>query len=240
MPLKTKLSLVLLLMALFFLCTIWHPAKAQIPVYKYGFKGDFSIPIVTGSKAYKQIFTGVMDINSAFTFYTKPGIYASLGAHYLQTKSGNSRNFNLGVFEVKHHVLAPNIAIGYQHFTGERVYTGFDISFGKGYGHYSRSLCADSIMEKPSLKQQFYEFKLNTYISFFTDENLSFGVNLGYQMQKYQFDPYPYCFDLLNSSVNKSDIGRINGSIIFGFGFTYHFVPFKKQPIREMKTTETE
>jgi len=210
-------------------------SKAQIPVYKYSIKSDFSIPIVTGSKAYKKSFSGVMAINSAFTFHTPYGIYANAGFHYLQNKTGNSRNFNLGVLEVKHHIVSPNVAIGYEYFNGDRFILGFEASYNKSFGNFTRSLLPDSITNRPNLKQQFNEYAVNAYLSFYTDENLSFGINIGYHYQDYSFDPYPYYFDVINNTTNKEDIANNNGYITFGLGFNYHFSPFKKQPIRENK-----
>lgn len=217
------------LLLLFFVRT----AQAQIPVYKYSFKTDFSIPIVTGSKAYKKSFSGVMALNAAFTFHTKSGLYANAGFHYLQNKTGNSRNFNLGVLEVKHHVVSPNVALGYEYFSGDRFILGVEAVYLRSFGNFTRSLLPDSIRVKPDLKQQFNEFGLNGYLSFYTDENLSFGINLGYHYQQYSFDPYPYYFDLINNSTNKEDIQKANRYITFGLGFVYHFSPFKKQPVRE-------
>lgn len=215
---------------------IYKPeSKAQIPVYKYSIKSDFSIPIVTGSKAYKQSFSGVMAINSAFTFHTPFGFYTNIGFHYLQNKTGNSRNFNLGVLEVKHHVISPNIAIGYEYFNGERFILGAEVAYNRSFGNFTRSLLPDSITVRPKLTQVFNEFAINGYLSFYTDENLSFGVNIGYHYQDYSFDPFPYYYDLINNSTNKEDIGKSNGYITFGLGFTYHFSPFRKQPIRENK-----
>lgn len=209
--------------------------KAQIPVYKYSIKGDFSIPIVTGSKAYKKSFSGVMAINSAFTFHTPFGLYSNVGFHYLQNKTGNSRNFNLGILEVKHHVISPTIALGYEHFNGDRFILGIEAAYLRSFGNYTRTLLPDSIISRPSLKQEFNEFAMNGYLSFYTDENLSFGINLGYHYQVYTFDPYPYYYDLINNTTNKDDIQNSNSYFTFGLGFTYHFSPFKKQPIRENK-----
>jgi len=210
-------------------------SKAQIPVYKYSFKSDFSIPIVTGSKAYKKSFSGVMAINSAFTFHTPFGLYTNLGFHYLQNKTGNSKNFNLGVLEVKHHVISPNIALGYEYFNGERFILGIEAVYNRSFGSFTRSLLPDSISIRPNLNQQFNEYAINGFLSFFTDENLSFGINLGYHYQDYSFDPYPFYFDIINNTTNKEDIQNNNGYITFGMGFIYHFSPFKKQPIRENK-----
>ena len=209
--------------------------KAQIPVYKYSIKSDFSIPIVTGSKAYRKSFSGVMAINSAFTFHTLSGLYANAGFHYLQNKTGNSKNFNLAVLEVKHHVISPNIALGYEYFNGERFILGIEASYNRSLGRFTRSLLPDSIIIRPGLTQEFNEYAINGYLSFYTDENLSFGINLGYHYQDYSFDPYPYYFDVINNTTNKEDIGNSNGYITFGLGFNYHFSPFKKQPIRENK-----
>jgi hypothetical protein len=208
-------------------------SKAQIPVYKYSIKSDFSIPVVTGSQAYRKSFSGVMAINSAFTFHTPFGLYSNVGFHYLQNKTGNSKNFNLGVLEVKHHVVSPNVAIGYEYFNGDRFILGFDLSYLRSYGNFTRSLLPDSMTNRPSLKQQFNEFALNGYLSFYTDENLSFGLNLGYHYQDYSFDPFPYYFDVINNTTIKEDIQKSNSFVTFGLGFTYHFSPFKKQPIRE-------
>jgi len=210
-------------------------SKAQIPVYKYSFKSDFSIPIVTGSKAYKKSFSGVMAINSAFTFHTPFGLYTNLGFHYLQNKTGNSKNFNLGVLEVKHHVISPNIALGYEYFNGDRFILGIEAVYNRSFGSFTRSLLPDSISIRPNLNQQFNEYAINGFLSFFTDENLSFGINLGYHYQDYSFDPYPFYFDIINNTTNKEDIQNNNGYITFGMGFIYHFSPFKKQPIRENK-----
>lgn len=207
--------------------------QAQIPVYKYSFKGDFSIPAVTGSNAYKKSFSGVMAINTAFTFHTKFGFYTSAGFHYLQNKTGNSRNFNLGVLEVKHHIVSPNLALGYEYFTGERFVLGIEGIYLRSFGNYTRSLLPDSITVRPDLKHQFNEFALNAYLSFYTDENLSFGFNIGYHYQQYTFDPFPYAFDIINNSTLKEDIKNNNSYITFGLGFMYHFAPFKKQPVRE-------
>jgi hypothetical protein len=209
--------------------------KAQIPVYKYSFKTDFSIPIVTGSNAYKKSFSGVMAINSAFTFHTPKGIFARVGLHYLQNKTGNSRNFNLGVLEVKHHVVSPNIGLGYEFFNGDRFVLGIEANYFRSFGEFTRSLVPDSISFKPVLTQNFNEYALNGYVSFYTDENLSFGINLGYHYQNYTFDPFPFYFDVINNTTNKEDISNNNGYITFGLGFIYHFSPFKKQPIRENK-----
>ena len=208
---------------------------AQIPVYKYSIKSDFSIPIVTGSKAYKKSFSGVMAINSAFTFHTPFGLFSNIGFHYLQNKTGNSRNFNIGVLEVKHHIISPNVALGYEYFNGERFILGIEASYNKSFGNFTRSLMPDSMANKPSLKQQFNEYALNTYMSFYTDENLSFGVNLGFHYQDYSFDPYPYAYEIINNSTNPEDLGKSNTFLTFGLGFAYHFSPFKKQPIRENK-----
>lgn len=208
-------------------------SKAQIPVYKYSFKSDFSIPVVTGSKAYKKSFTGVMAINSAFTFHTSFGLYANVGVHYLQNKTGNSRNFNLGVLEVKHNIISPNVALGYEYFTGERYSLGIEVAYNRSFGTFTRSLLPDSITLRPALTQQFNEYAINGYLSFYTDENLSFGINLGYHLQTYRFDPYPFYYDLINNTTNKEDIEDNNSYITFGLGFIYHFAPFKNQPIRE-------
>jgi hypothetical protein len=209
--------------------------KAQIPVYKYSIKSDFSIPIVTGSKAYRKSFSGVMAINSAFTFHTPFGLYTNLGFHYLQNKTGNSKNFNLGVLEVKHRIISPNFALGYQYFNGDRFILGIEAAYNRSFGSFTRSLLPDSITTRPNLTQQFNEYAINGYLSFYTDENLSFGINLGYHYQQYSFDPFPYYFDVINNTTNKEDIGNTNSYITFGLGFTYHFSPFKKQPIRENK-----
>lgn len=208
---------------------------AQIPVYKYSVKGDFSIPVVTGSKAYKNTFSGVMAINSAFTFHTPFGFYSNIGCHYIQNKTGNSKNFNLGVLEVKHRIVSPNIALGYEYFNGERFIMGIDASYNRSFGSFTRSLLPDSIVIRPALNQQFNEYALNAYLSFYTDENLSFGMNLGFHYQDYSFDPYPYYFDVINNATNKDDIGKSNSFFTFGLGFNYHFSPFKKQPVRENK-----
>ena len=210
-------------------------SKAQIPVYKYSFKGDFSIPIVTGSKAYKKSFSGVMAINMAYTFHTPFGFYSHVGLHYLQNKTGNSRNFNIGVLEVKHHIVSPNVALGYEYFNGERFLLGIEAAYQRGFGNFTRTLLPDSVTKRPSLKQTFNEFAINGYLSFYTDENLSFGINLGYHYQVYTFNPFPYYYDIINNSTNKEDIQNHNSYITFGLGFTYHFAPFKKQPIRENK-----
>jgi len=210
-------------------------AQAQIPVYKYSVKTDFSIPMVTGSKAYKKSFTGVMALNTAFTLHSKLGFFTHVGIHYLQNNTGNSKNFNLGVLQVKHHLLSPNIALGYEYFTGERFTLGIEAAFNKSFGKFNKSLLPDSIIDRPSLTQKFNEYALNGYVSFYTDDNLSFGINLGYHYQAYTFDPYPYYFDIINNSTNKEDIQNSNSYITFGLGFTYHFAPFMKQPIRENK-----
>jgi hypothetical protein len=210
-------------------------SKAQIPVYKYSIKSDFSIPVVTGSAAYRKSFSGVMALNPAFTFHTPFGLYSHIGFHYLQNKTGNSRNFNLGVLEVKHHIISPNVAIGYEYFNGERFMIGIEASYNRSFGRFTRSLLPDSIELRPNLTQQFNEYAINGFISFYTDESLSFGVNIGYHYQDYVFDPYPYYYDLINNTTNKEDIGNSNSYITFGLGFTYHFAPFKKQPVRENK-----
>jgi hypothetical protein len=216
---------------LMFICSL--SSKAQIPIYKFSFKSDFSIPVVTGSAAYKKSFTGVMAVNSAFTFHTPFGLYANMGFHYLQNKTGNSRNFNLGVLEVKHNIVSPNLALGYEYFTGERYSLGIEIAYNRSFGKFTRSLVPDSIATKPVLTQQFNEYAMNGYVSFYTDENLSFGVNFGYHYQVYRFDPYPFYYDVINNSTNKEDIKDNNSYITFGLGFIYHFAPFKNQPIRE-------
>ena len=222
-------------LASLFLIVFFLESKSQIPLYKYSVKSDFSIPIVTGSTAYKKSFSGVMAINSAFSFHTPFGVFANAGFHYLQNKTGNSRNFNLGVLEVKHHIVSPNVAIGYEYFNGDRFILGIEASFHKSFGQYTRSLLSDSILVRPSLKHQFYEYALNGYLNFYTDENLSFGLNIGYHYQDYSFDPFPYAFDVINNTTNKEDIGKSNSYLSFGLGFSYHFAAFKKQPIRENK-----
>jgi len=230
-----KQIIILNCLASLFMLFFKPASKAQIPVYKYSFKSDFSIPIVTGSKAYKKSFSGVMAINSAFTFHTPFGLYTNLGFHYLQNKTGNSKNFNLGVLEVKHHVISPNIALGYEYFNGDRFILGIEAVYNRSFGSFTRSLLPDSISIRPNLNQQFNEYAINGFLSFFTDENLSFGINLGYHYQDYSFDPYPFYFDIINNTTNKEDIQNNNGYITFGMGFIYHFSPFKKQPIRENK-----
>ena len=209
--------------------------KAQIPVYKYSVKSDFSIPVVTGSPAYKKSFSGVMAINSAFTFHTPFGLYSNLGCNYLQNKTGNSKNFNLAVLEVRHRIISPNIALGYEYFNGDRFILGVEVAYNRSFGSFTRSLVPDTIAIKPNLKQQFNEYVINSYLSFYTDENLSFGINLGFHYQDYRFDPFPYYFDVINNITNKNDIKNSNSYFTFGLGFNYHFAPFKKQPIRENK-----
>lgn len=230
-----KLLLLNIFIASLFLLLSITKISAQIPVYRYSIKSDFSIPVVTGSQAYKKSFSGVMAINSAFTFHTPIGMYANAGFHYLQNKTANSRNFNLGVLEVKHHVVSPNIAIGYEYFNGDRFILGFEASYNKSFGNFTRSLLPDSISVRPSLKHQFNEYAVNGYLSFYTDENLSFGLNFGYHYQTFRFDPFPYYFEVINNTTVKEDIENSNQYLTFGLGFSYHFSPFKKQPIRENK-----
>jgi hypothetical protein len=189
--------------------------------------------VVTGSKAYRNTFSGVMSLNSAFNLHSPFGLFAGAGVAYLQNKTANSKNFNLGVLEVKHHVVSPYAAIGYEYFNGEKFFWRSSIAYSRGFGSFSRSLVPDSAALNPSLQQQFNEFTLNTCLSFYTDEHLSFGFHVGYHRQQYRFDPFPFYFDTVNNNTNKEDIGNNNTYITFGLGFTYHFAPFKKQPIRE-------
>jgi len=217
------------------LLALVNTSNAQIPVYKYSFKTDFSIPVVTGSRAYRNTFSGVMSVNPAFNAHTPFGVYATAGFNYLQNKTANSKNFNLGVLEVKHHILSPYAAVGYEYFNGGNFFWRADFSYRRSFGRFSRSLVPDSVAQEPQLTQQFNEFAISSSISFYSDEHLSFGFNVGYHIQQYSFDPFPYYFDTVNNNTGKEDISNRNSFITFGLGFTYHFAPFKKQPIRESK-----
>ncbi len=207
--------------------------QAQIPIYKYSIKSNFSIPTLQGSAAYKKTFSGVIAINPSFVFYSKKGLFAGSGFYYQQNKTANSRNFNIGSLEVKHHILSPNIFVGYQYFDGSPFNIGLEFAYHKSFGRFSKSMLPDTVTQKPSLNQQFNEYALNTYLSFFTDENLSFSLQISYHYQQYSFDPFTYNFNIINKNVVKDDIEKFNQFITFGLGFTYHFGPFKNQPIRE-------
>ncbi len=214
-------------------------ANAQIPLNKYSIQGNFSIPNLLNSPAYRNIFSGIVSTNLSFNVHTKKGLYGKIGTHYVQNKTANSRNFNLSVFEVKHHIISPLAGVGYEYNNGGRMIAGIDFCYLSSFGKYTRSLVPDTVTTPyPPLSQHFNELALTGYVSLFTDENLSFGINLGYHYQFIAFNPYPYYFNVLNSTVNYyPQMGKFNSYFTFGLGFQYHFSPFKIQPVRNVSSS---
>jgi hypothetical protein len=79
----------------------------------------------------------------------------------MQTHFHNSKNFNLGVLEVKHRIISPNIALGYEYFNGDRFILGIEAAYNRSFGSFTRSLLPDSITERPNLTQEFNEYAIN-------------------------------------------------------------------------------
>jgi hypothetical protein len=196
-------------------------------IYRYSVKADFSVPTIINSRAFRQTFSGIYDIDVAFITTTRPGICFGPGFKYALLKAGNNRNASLSPFQTRYDILNPYLHVGYQHNYGGGNYLGFLISAGMNRALFSNVPC-DSLI--PPRYQQFINIEPSVFIRFHTGENSSFGARIGYNMLLNNYNPNDICVQRFINS-EPEDIRAMSSYISFGLGFSLNYRPVKL-PIR--------
>jgi hypothetical protein len=194
-----------------------HALKAQDRLYRYALSTDFSIPSVTSSKVFNQVFDGIADVNLNFKIITRGGFYTGPGAAFTFLKAGNNRNASLSPYHTKYYVLGPRWAAGYisGNGTGTQLALGIEAGYSKAF--FAQTRCA----ETPASPPPFLHIEPSVSLRFFSGERASFGAKIAYSLMWNRFSPEQACLEKLVNYLPE-DASPLSQYLVFGLGFSVH------------------
>lgn len=175
-------------------------------------KGDFKLPVVTSTKAFRDINDGVIDIDVVGQYPFESGFMLGIGA-------------KVTYFEINDLALTPEVTdgsntgwnaygkVGYEKPTGESSFVELAVNFGVSSYNYSTRQCTDN----SSTMGFFFEPRVGLYL--FANEQLAFGIITSYQFVFQEFGHEQLCLEELPRHQEGDTDGNI-GIFTIGLGFS--------------------
>jgi hypothetical protein len=207
---------------LFLVSSIFPSNGQDSKLFRYSFSADFSIPSITSSRLFNQIFDGVADINTSFKIHTRKGIFFGPGFSFCFLKAGNNRNASLSPFHTKYYIVGPRLSGGF--ISGNSAAT--QITFSCEIGYSTAILSGTPCTTAPVSPKPFFHAEPSIGLRFFSGERSSFGARLGYSFIDNRFRPEDACLEKF-VNYQEDQIKHVAQYLTFGLGFSVYFKSLK-------------
>ena len=209
-----------LILTISFLCFCLFNTKAQTIEPRHTFNLELGLPNGMTNKPFKNIMQGLANVAPYYQFAFKNHLIIGAGLMYSY--------FTINEFKVPKkvyggmHTGGAFVKVGWEKFHTERFATDFSIKIGYTQSYFDTDM-NKVFGQNPYVAEAGYiEPTMGLILT--ADELTSFRFFIGYGLQGYAFQPYMIGLQTLGG-YETSEFGKINGSLIAGFGFTYYFKP---------------
>jgi len=177
-------------------------------------KLDFQVPQPTSNKAFKESFTGIMDLSGSLCLsirgFNFGGFY-----RYKQFQVQANKIANITTVQM---VNGAGLRLGYDHWISDKSIFSSSINIGYNWISYNRVSCQGHA--PAPFKETGISLEPNANIYFLIDDGFGIGLMASYHVLTYAFDPAPICLDQFHTYNDSDKQGLTQG---FSFGFCVYY-----------------
>lgn len=163
--------------------------------YRMSLRIEGGVPHPTGSRAFRLSFSGVYELGASYSIEILRGFTAGIGYKNTLWKTPDNKIPGLNVYGQVHNF---GLRVSYDRRVSRTAFLYGALTAGRSFMNYTGVVCRSNAANDPSILLNEYQFntiepQFGCY--FFTEGHFAIGLQTGFTITNYSFDPYRICLN---------------------------------------------
>ena len=182
---------------------------------------DFRLPTPTGNNGFFKTVDGVADVNLNYNYPILKNVYIGVGGKMAIMQVNDFKTGLNSVINAKYNAISANGILGYKKQYNDKFYLDYALRIGYAWTTYTSLYNASNTKLQNTHSDLFFEPSIGGYL--FANENVAYGMILGYAIKMDQFHYSKYGIPTILPGFQESQFEGITQYFTVGFGVQAYF-----------------